>query len=160
MIDVSRLDAALARLALIGAAALAPLALIGAAPVTTLVIEVGNVRNTAGIVHADLCPEARFLKETCPYRADAPARAGTTVLTFTGIPAGRYAAQLFHDENRNAKVDRALFGIPKEGIGFSRDAPIRMAPPRWEDARFDVAGGRQAIRVRMRYMIGASGPAR
>ena len=140
--------------------ALAPLALAGAATVGSVAIEVTNVRNANGVVHADLCPEARFLKEDCPFSGDAPARAGVTTVVVTGVPAGRYAAQVFHDENRNRKVDRALFGIPKEGIGFSRDAPIRMSPPKWEDARFDVSGGRQAIRLRMRYMLGASGPTR
>lgn len=142
------------------ARAIAPLVLIGAAPVGTLVVDVSNVRNASGTVHADLCAEAQFLKETCRYAANAPARAGVTQLVFTGIPPGRYAVQAFHDENRNRKVDRALFGIPKEGVGFSRDAPIRMSPPKWEDARFDIAGGRQTIGLKMRYMLGASGPKR
>lgn len=135
-----------------------PLALIGAAPVGSVAVEITNVRNAAGTIHVDLCPQARFLKDGCPYRADAPARGGMTVVVVSGVPAGRYAAQVFHDENRNGKVDRALFGIPKEGVGFSRDAPIRMSPPKWDDARFDFAGGRQVIRLRMRYMLGASGP--
>ena len=40
--------------------------------------------------------------------------------------AGRYAVQAFLDENGNGEVDRALFGIPKEGVGFSNDAKIRL----------------------------------
>lgn len=142
------------------AGALAPVALLGATPLGALAVEVVNVRNGSGVVHVDLCPEARFLKETCPYRADAPARAGMTTVVVSGVPAGRYAAQVFHDENRDGRVNRALFGLPKEGIGFSRDAPIRMAPPKWEDARFDFAGGRAGIRLRMRYLLGPSGPKR
>jgi uncharacterized protein (DUF2141 family) len=142
------------------ALALAPLVLIGAAPTTTLTVEVANVRNASGVVHVDVCPQARFLKEDCPYSAEAPARAGVTAIVVPGVPAGRYAVQVSHDENRNHKVDRALFGIPKEGIGFSRDAPIRMSPPKWEDAQFDLAGARQTVRLRMRYMLGASGPQR
>lgn len=142
------------------AGALAPLVLVGAAQTGTLVVEIGNVRSANGTVHADLCPQALFLKETCPVSADAPARVGVTRLVLTGVPAGRYAMQAFHDENRNRRVDRALFGIPKEGIGFSRDAPIRMAPPKWDDAQFDFPGGRQAIALRMRYLLGASGPPR
>ena len=134
--------------------AVLPLALAGAAPVGTVAVEVMGVRNARGVVHVDLCPEAQFLKDSCRLSGDAPARAGTTVVTVANVPGGTYAAQVFHDENRNGKVDRALFGIPKEGIGFSRDAPIRMAPPKWADARFDVAGGRQTIRLKMRYMLG------
>lgn len=137
---------------------LAPLLLVGAAPVGTLAVQVTNVRNAKGAIHVDLCPQAQFLKDDCPLAGDAPARAGVTTVTIANVPAGRYAAQVFHDENRNRKVDRALFGIPKEGIGFSRDAPIRMSPPKWDDARFDVADGRQTISLRLRYMLGPSGP--
>ena len=67
---------------------------------------------------------------------------------------GRYAAQVFYDENGNHKVDRALFGIPKEGVGFSRDARIKLGPPKWADAVFDYAGGEQIIRLKLRYFIG------
>lgn len=142
------------RIGLAGAA----LALIGAAPVGQVAVEVTGVRAAKGVVHVDLCPQAQFLKDTCRLSGDAPARIGTTTVIVGSVPAGRYAAQVFHDENRNGRVDRALFGIPKEGIGFSRDAPIRMSPPKWDDAWFDVPGGRQTIRLKMRYMLGGSGP--
>jgi uncharacterized protein (DUF2141 family) len=138
--------------------ALAPLLLVGAAPVGMLAVQVTNVRNAKGVVHVDLCPQAQFLKDGCPLKGDAPARTGTTTVLVTGVPPGRYAAQAFHDENRNGKVDRALLGIPKEGIGFSRDAPIRMSPPKWADAVFDFAGPRQTITLKARYMLGSAGP--
>jgi uncharacterized protein (DUF2141 family) len=73
------------------------------------------------------------------------------VLIVRDLPDGTYAVQGFHDENRNGKVDRGLFGIPKEGIAFSNDAPIHFGPPSWKDARIVVAGA-QTIRMKMRYM--------
>lgn len=138
----------------------APLLLVGAAPVGTLAVQVTDVRSAKGVVHVDLCPQAQFLKDGCSLSGQSPARVGTTTVLIANVPAGRYAAQAFHDENGNGRVDRALFGIPKEGVGFSRDAPIRMAPPKWDDARFDLAVGRQAITLKMRYMLGSSGPTR
>ena len=39
---------------------------------------------------------------------------------------GVYAAQAFHDENMNDKVDRNVLGLPTVGIGFSNDAPFRF----------------------------------
>jgi uncharacterized protein (DUF2141 family) len=133
---------------------------IGAAPspTGTLIVRVTNIRNARGEVHIDICPEAFFLKDNCPYSASAPARAGVTVVVAHNLPAGRYAVQTFHDENLNHKVDRALFGIPKEGVGFSNDAPIRMSPPKWADAVFAFNGGEQAIQLKTRYFLGASGP--
>ena len=132
----------------------------GPAPNGTLTIRVDNVRNSAGVVHVDICPQAQFLKDDCPFAGDAPARSGVTVVTIHGVPAGRYAAQVFHDENRNKKVDRALFGIPKEGVGFSNDARISLGPPKWADAVFAFDGQEQAIGLKMRYFLGASGPAK
>ncbi|WP_157220330.1 DUF2141 domain-containing protein [Flavisphingomonas formosensis] len=126
---------------------------------STLRIEIGNVRNAAGHVHIDVCPEAHFLKDDCPYSAEAAARPGVTIVTVTNLPPGRYAVQAFHDENDNHKVDRMVFGIPKEGVGFSNDARISLGPPKFLDAAFTHGVGEQTISLRMRYWSGASGPA-
>lgn len=127
-------------------------------PDGTLTVVIGNVRNARGQVHVDVCPEAKFLKDGCPYSSSAPSVAGATTVTVHGLPAGRYAVQAFHDENVNHKVDRALFGIPKEGVGFSRDARIGLGPPKFADAVFDFDGKATTIRLKMRYFLGASGP--
>ena len=134
---------------------------IAAAPAPetgTVTVRVTNLRNAKGRVHVDLCPEAHFLKDDCPYVASSPAQAPVTVLVVRNIPPGRYAAQLFHDENVNDKMDRGLFGIPKEGFAFSRDAPIHMSPPKWREAEFVYPGGLQTIQVKMRYFLGQPGP--
>ncbi len=143
------------------AAMLLPAARIQAAapPEGTLVIQVDNVRNAAGRIHADVCTEGRFLKDGCPFSAEAPAHPGETTLTVRGVPPGRYAVQLFHDENLNGKVDRGLFGIPKEGVGFSNDAPIRFGPPKFAAAAIDLAAGSRTIGITMHYFAGQSGPA-
>jgi uncharacterized protein (DUF2141 family) len=133
--------------------------LVSAAPLPgELLIDVGNVRVAKGIVHVDICPEAQFLKEDCPWSADAPARLRTTRVTIRNLPAGRYAAQAFLDENANKKVDRALFGIPKEGVGFSNDAKIRLGPPKFAEAAFATDGRVQSIRFDLRYFMGDKGP--
>ena len=122
----------------------------------TLTIEITNVRNGNGVVHVDVCPQAKFLKDDCVHASSAAARAGTTIVTVPDVPDGTYAVQAFHDENRNGKVDRGLFGIPREGIGFSNDAPIHFGPPSWKDANFTMTGSR-TIHIRMRYMSGGGG---
>jgi uncharacterized protein (DUF2141 family) len=139
-------------------AALVPILSIGAAPgAGTLRIEVGNVRGDKGRVHVDICTQAQFLKD-CPIANDAPARTGVTAVTVAGLPPGRYAAQVFYDENGNGKVDRALFGIPKEGVGFSNDARIRLSPPKWNEAAFEFGGHDSTIRLKLRYFIGPDAP--
>ena len=136
------------------------LLLIAAAPSPaphTLSVTVTNVRNATGHVRIDLCTRDQFLTDHCGWHGEAVAHPGTTTVTVTGVPAGRYAVQAYHDENDNHDVDRAFLGIPKEGIGFSNDAPASFGPPSWDKARFDM-GGDASIHLKMRYMLGAGGP--
>lgn len=120
----------------------------------TLRVAVGEVRNNRGRIHVDICSQAQFLKD-CSYSAEAPARMGVTIVTLPNLPPGRYAAQVFHDENGNQKVDQLLFGIPKEGVGFSNDARIKLRPPRFDDAVFGFNGADETISLRLRYFLGA-----
>lgn len=124
-----------------------------------LTIDVGNVRVARGVVHVDVCPEAKFLKDDCPWSGNARARVGDTRVTVANLPAGRYAVQAFLDENSNGKVDRGWFGIPKEGVGFSNDAKIRFSPPKFAEAAFAFDGNARTIRFNLRYFTGAQGPA-
>ncbi len=73
-------------------------------------------------------------------------------LRFEGLPQGGYAVAVIHDENGNNKLD-TLAGIPREGYGFSNDAPVRFAPPRFAAARFDLAGDANRQQIRMRYIF-------
>lgn len=151
MTVVTRITAALLAASLSPAAIAAPPAGGG-----TLRIEVTNVRNATGKVHVDVCHQAEFLKD-CRIISEVKAVTGTTVITIGGLAPGNYGVQVTHDENGNGKVDRGLFGIPKEGVGFSNDAPIRFGPPKWADAVFGVNGDK-TISLKMRYFSGPSGP--
>ena len=124
----------------------------------SITMNIGNVRNARGKVVVDLCPQDRFLGDGCIHHAEAPARSGTTVITVENVPAGDYAVQAFHDENANGDVDRAMFGIPREGVGFSRNARIGLGPPKWRDAYFVHQGRAEVIRFDLRYFMGAKGP--
>ncbi len=123
-----------------------------------IVVEVGNVRNDRGVVRVSICPKQRFLANSCPWEANAPAHAGTTRVVIDHVPPGDYAAQAFHDENNNDEVDRGIFGIPKEGVGFSRDSFTGLSSPKWLNASFAHGAQLQTIRLQLRYMLGPSSP--
>jgi len=129
--------------------------LVAAAPPPGAPIEVAvtNVTVARGRIHVDICPRERFLKEDCPWSGEAPAVVGTTIVTVANVPPGLYAAQAFHDRNGNGKVDRALFGIPTEPLGFSNDAPVRMSPPKWADAVFRHEEKPQRITLKLRSFL-------
>ena len=80
-----------------------------------------------------------------------PATEGAT-LSFGPVAPGRYAISLFHDENGNRRLDKHLM-IPREGYGFSRNAPVRFGPPRFAEAAFAVENGPARQAIRMRYIF-------
>jgi uncharacterized protein (DUF2141 family) len=126
--------------------------LLGASAGASIDVAVTGVRLAKGRVRVSICDQATFL-EDCRWNADAPAVKGTTIVTVRNVPPGRYGAQGFHDKNDNDKVDRGLFGIPLEGVGFSNDARIRMSPPKFEEAAFQHGGANQRITFKLRYFV-------
>lgn len=125
-------------------------------PAHSVTIKVVDLRSHEGVVRAcmttraDIFPKCR--NDPKAHRKVVPAASAATI-TFTGVPPGDYAIALLHDENGNGKADRALGMMPREGFGFSRDAKVRMAPPRFEDAVFHHEDRPQTLTIRMRYML-------
>ena len=83
-------------------------------------------------------------------RARVAVTAKTVTLTLPAPVPGRYGIKLFHDVNGDGKMDTNLMGFPTEPVGFSNDAPIRLGPPSFADAAFDVgpAGAAQTINLK------------
>ncbi|MDE8653814.1 DUF2141 domain-containing protein [Novosphingobium sp. H3SJ31-1] len=118
-------------------------------------VSVTGLRSTRGQVLA--CLTAR--PKAFPGCAGDPAAhtlivpAGSHVeLDFGAIPNGRYAISLVHDENANGRLDKRLM-MPREGFGFSRDAPVRFGPPSFASAAFAVDGAQAHLSIRMRYLF-------
>ena len=66
------------------------------------------------------------------------------------LPHGEYAISLFVDSNRNRKIDKNLFGVPKEQYGFSNNVMGRMSAPTYDQAKFIVTGpSTQDIKLRI-----------
>jgi len=126
--------------------------LLGAANGSSVEVAVTGVRSAKGRVHVSICDRATFLKD-CRWSGSAPAVQGTTFVIVRNVPPGIFAAQGFHDKNANEEVDRGLFGIPLEGVGFSNDAKIRMSPPKFEEAAFRHDGADQRITFKLRYFV-------
>jgi uncharacterized protein (DUF2141 family) len=57
---------------------------------------------------------------------------------FKNIPAGKYAIAVFQDENVDSKLNKNLFGAPKEAYGFSKNIYGMFGPPNFEKVAFDV----------------------
>ena len=124
---------------------------------SNITVTVTNMRSTEGVVRACITSRSKgFPKcdadDPTSINVVAPAAQNVT-LSFKNIAPGRYAIALLHDENNNGKADRALMMMPTEGFGFSRDAKVRMGPPKFEEAAFDVIGSPISQTIKMRYML-------
>ena len=126
------------------------------AETSTITVHVTNLRSSEGVVRACMTTNPKLFPkcrgEEKAYSVVVPAASSVT-LRFKHVIPGRYAIALLHDENNNGKADRALMMMPKEGYGFSRDAKVRMGPPKFKSAAFDVTGEDQTQSIRMRYML-------
>jgi uncharacterized protein (DUF2141 family) len=129
-----------------------------AAPVQAgeVVITVTNLSSAKGVVRAcmttreDIFPKC--IKDPTAHRTVVPA-SGKVEIRFTGVAPGKYAIALLHDENDNGKADRAMGMMPKEGYGFSRNAPVNMASPKFKDAVMVIGEGTSGVTIKMRYFL-------
>jgi len=122
----------------------------------TITITVTDLRNSDGVIRACMTTVESIFPRCArdPNSHRTVVRAGNTVtIRFTNVEPGDYAIALLHDENEDGKANRVLGMAPREGYGFSRDAPVRMAPPDWDDAVFTVGRASQNVRIKMRYFL-------
>jgi uncharacterized protein (DUF2141 family) len=119
-----------------------------------LEIEVVGLRNSNGKVGCSLFNSA----DGFPRAGDklfkhvwASIEKNRAVCVYKGIAAGRYAAVVYHDENKNGEFDRNAFGMPKEGYGFSRDAAALFDTPSFDAAAIDFSSPRLTIFITIRY---------
>ena len=122
-----------------------------AAGTYTLTVTVDNVNQEGGNIGVLVFsstrgwPEDRFaaLKDVV-----VPAHPGTVTVTIPNLPAGDYAVAIAHDVNMNHKVDRNMFGVPKEQWGMSNNPHATLKAPPFSAARFSLTGDKE-IRVRL-----------
>jgi uncharacterized protein (DUF2141 family) len=106
-------------------------------------IVVNGVRNQKGSVICTLWagtnPDIFPTIGTELHKISAPIQGGQGVCEFKGLPAGAYAASVFHDENGNGKFDRRL-GYPLEGYGFSNNVKPMVRAPSFDQCKVQYTG--------------------
>lgn len=105
----------------------------------TLVVEVSGIRNKDGLIRL------AFFVNQVGFKAEKPVlersfdkatiNSGNLTVRVDSIPPGTYGIALLDDENKNGKLDYALF-LPKEGVGFSNYVHHGIRRPAFEDFSF------------------------
>ena len=118
-----------------------------------------GLRSTKGMIRACLTREPKFFphceKDPASYKQSVAAGPGA-LLVFRDVAPGDYALTVLHDENQNFRADMML-GIPREGVGFSRNPALMMGPPKFDAVRFRVAASNAGERIeqviRLKYFL-------
>jgi uncharacterized protein (DUF2141 family) len=122
--------------------------------VSTLDVTISGVQNEQGNIRLAICPAGTGFPN-CGSKAVRTATLTiehrTAHASFTNLPAGAYAISVFHDANRNGKLDTFL-GIPNEGFGFSRNPPMRPRAPRFDETQIDISG-KATANIAMRHIL-------
>jgi uncharacterized protein (DUF2141 family) len=116
-----------------------PVAQAGAPDGCTLRVHADGLRNSKGVVGVLLFPSADGWPENVAQsiRHDAASIADgrrQATVTFFNLPAGSYGVVALHDENKNMKLDKNIFGVPKEGFGFANNPHVGFGPPTFGSA--------------------------
>jgi uncharacterized protein (DUF2141 family) len=127
------------------------------APTTcTLRIHVDGFRNTRGnlgtiiFTSRDGWPED---KQKSFRHGPAPidTKTNTAVAVWPDIPPGNYGVAAIHDENSNARLDRNMIGIPKEGFGFANNPHVGFSAPPFEQAVVHLGCPVTDITIHLQY---------
>ena len=127
-----------------------------ASSLCTLRIHVDGLRNGKGNIGTVVYRSAAGWPEDTskafrvgPAPIDADGHGGTAV--WKDLQPGDYAVAAIHDENSNAKLDKNLLGIPKEGFGFANNPHVGWGPPPFKAAVVHVGCPETEIAIHLQY---------
>ncbi len=119
-----------------------------------LVISLEGVRNDKGYILVSLFAQSEGFPDN-KDKADKilrdKAQKGNMELKFEGLKKSTLAFAIIHDENDNQKLDTGVFGIPKEGFCFSRNAMGNFGPPDFAQATFQLKNENNTEVVKIKY---------
>ncbi len=124
------------------------------AQVPSLEVSVTGIRPGPGIVRMAICDQPEQFPDNpvlfFNFRKNEMQDSSVSVIV-NDLKEGNYAITLLDDANGNEKMDKGLFGIPKEGYGFSNDVKPGMKCPPFELCTFIVRQGHNSLKIRMQY---------
>lgn len=105
---------------------------------TSVTVRIFDVTSEEGQIVVSVFDSKRTWLKKPAYQEVVEAVDGVSV-EFS-LPDGEYAVSVIHDIDANGKLKRSFIGIPKEPTGSSNDAKGKFGPPKYDDAKFSVAG--------------------
>ncbi|MEA3031584.1 MAG: hypothetical protein QOJ53_780 [Sphingomonadales bacterium] len=126
----------------------------GPASALRFYVTVEGVRSSQGLIAVTLYADdsRRFLaRRGSLYVGRVPARAGATRVCIHLPGPGTYALAVYHDADANRSLSRNMIGLPREGYGFSNNAPAIFGLPSFSRVRMNVPHTNMGTTIRLRY---------
>lgn len=76
----------------------------------------------------------------------------STQVIVSGVPAGKYAVSIVHDEDQDGTLDRMIFpflGMPSEPYGLSNNAYSPLSKGAFEDALVELSKNKSLVTVEL-----------
>lgn len=122
---------------------------------TDIEVVVNNIRSPKGIIRIAVYdrPEVFNDEHLVKHSFSKEQLVNGELSCKFSLPPGTYAFSLLDDENGDWEMNYNIIRMPKEGFGFSRDAPIKMMKiPGFEDCQIQVGTTKASFRIKIRYM--------
>jgi uncharacterized protein (DUF2141 family) len=114
----------------------------------SIILKVTGLRSEKGQVRiAVFNSSEKWLGEDPVYSSTINVDGQSVTWKFNNVPHGDYGIAVFHDENKNGKMDKNFLGIPLEPYGFSNNVRVTFGPPKWENAKFLVKGSTTEVSI-------------
>ncbi len=123
-------------------------------PSQTVALKLNGIRNSRGQIRILAFGAAKGFPDE-PAKAltshSVMAKEGELLLSLNlNSPTEKLALTVLHDENNDGKLNTNFLGIPKEGIGFSRDPNVWLGKPSFEDCVVTHKPG-DLVTIEMKY---------
>jgi uncharacterized protein (DUF2141 family) len=120
-----------------------------------LTLTVKELRNASGHVQFALYNKDRSIPdhdyENYFKISNGEIDGNSATVTFYDLPAGNYAVNILHDEDKDGEIDKG-FVLPIEGIGFSNIQKIGLGNrPNFEKASF-LLNSDKIVEIKVIYM--------
>ena len=117
----------------------------------TVMVKITGLRSEKGQVKIAVFKSSEtWLGERPVYNSTIDVESPVVTWKINDVPYGDYGIAVFHDENKNGKMDKNFLGIPQEAYGFSNNIRVTFGPPKWEKSKFVVQGPTIEVSIEVR----------
>ena len=121
-------------------------------------IQIDNVRSVDGFIAVSIFSEenqasypTRLQNATQTYYVPIQEK-DSVVIQLKGLPVGKYAITLMHDEDGDGQLKKGPMGVPREGFGFSNNPRVYFGAPDFDKVVTPIRKD-TVVKVTMKYLL-------